>query len=123
MYGDTLSNGEGDDDDCKYHVKWSGAAIRQGGDVAFTVTVTTKSDGKPAVGTPIRAEVYLNDTHPGPNTNQKSVETSTPGTFTVGPVRFDASGKWTVRWHFHEECSDLLDDSPHGHIAFFVQVP
>jgi hypothetical protein len=133
MYGDTMFNAEGDDDDCKYHVKWTSSPIRQGSDVTFTVTVTTK-DGTPGPMRPlpgegsnglypIRAEVYLNDTHPAPNTTQTSVETATQGTYTVGPIKFDASGKWTVRFHFHEMCADLLDDSPHGHAAFYVQLP
>ncbi len=132
-YGDTEFNAEGDDDDCKYHVKWSATSVRQGADVTFTVTVTTKDAASspmrplPGEGTggliPVRAEVYLNDTHPGPNTKQTSAETSTQGTYTVGPIRFDASGNWTVRFHFHESCEDTRDDSPHGHAAFFVQVP
>ena len=132
-YGDTLFNAEGDDDDCKYHLKWTATPIRQGTDVTFTVTVTTK-DGTPAPVRPlaeegsggyypIRLEVFLNDTHPAPNTKQTSTETSTPGTYTAGPVRFDASGKWTVRFHIHEVCEDTLPDSPHGHGAFYVQVP
>jgi hypothetical protein len=37
-------------------------------------------------------------------------------------VRFDASGKWTVRFHFSADCADAVD-SPHGHVAFFVNVP
>ncbi len=132
-YGATEFNAEGDDDDCKYHVKWSAASIRQGADVTFTVSVATK-DGTPSPmrplpgeGTgglfPVRAEVYLNDTHPAPNTTQSAQETSTQGTYTVGPIRFDASGRWTVRFHFHESCEDTREDSPHGHAAFFVQVP
>ena len=38
-------------------------------------------------------------------------------------VRFDAKGRWTVRFHLHEECADEAPDSPHGHIAFFIDVP
>ena len=51
----------------------------------------------------------------------KATETS-PGTYTYGPIRFDASGKWTVRFHLYEDCVDG-DTSPHGHAAFFVTVP
>jgi hypothetical protein len=131
-YPPTMFNAEGDDDDCKYHVKWTATPIRQGTDVTFTVTVTTK-DGTPGPMRPlpgegqnglypIRAEVYLNDTHPAPNSTQTSQET-TPGTYTVGPIRFDASGQWTVRFHFHEQCADTKEDSPHGHAAFLVQLP
>jgi hypothetical protein len=120
-YGETLYNSEGDDDDCKYHVKWSAASVAEKADVTFTVVATNKSDGTPLTGAPVRAEVYLNDTHPAPNTNQKSTETS-PGTYTVGPIQFDAAGQWTVRFHFNEECNDS-PESPHGHAAFYVQVP
>jgi hypothetical protein len=121
-YGPTMFNAEGDDDDCKYHVSWTATAIRENENVTFTVVATNKTDGSPLKGASVLAEVYLNDTHPGPNTNQKAPEGPT-GTYAVGPVRFDAAGQWTVRFHFFEECSDLNDDSPHGHAAFYVQVP
>jgi hypothetical protein len=128
-YGPTMDNSEADDDDCKYHVKWTSSPIGENRDVTFTVTVTTKTDGKPAgSGTGIGAdanviaEVFLNDTHPAPNTNQQSNET-VPGTYAVGPIQFDAPGQWTVRFHFYEMCTDVSNESPHGHAAFFVQVP
>ena len=117
-----MYNAEGDDDDCKYHVKWSSNPVCQGSNVTFTVTLTNKGDGTPVKGAPVRAEVFLNDTHPAPNTDQNSAEGAT-GTYTVGPIKFDAAGKWTVRFHFHEECADLIEDSQHGHAAFFVNVP
>jgi hypothetical protein len=121
-YGSTMDNDEGDDDDCKYHVKWSADAIRQGSDVTFTVIATKKTDSSALPGSPVRAEVFLDDTHPAPNTKQSSKET-TAGTYTVGPIRFDKPGQWTVRFHFFEDCVDLLDTSPHGHAAFYVNVP
>jgi hypothetical protein len=65
--------------------------------------------------------VFLNDTHPAPNTDQKSTE-GPDGTYRVGPIRFDGKGQWTVRFHFHEDCDDS-ETSPHGHAAFFVSVP
>jgi hypothetical protein len=125
-YGPTLDNAEGDDDDCKYHVKWSASEIAENQDVTITVVATKKSDGSPVVGAapaPYNmAEVFLNDTHPAPNTDQKAPE-SPPGTYAVGPLRFDAPGKWTVRFHLFEDCTDFAEDSPHGHAAFYVQVP
>ena len=125
-YGDTLDNSEGDDDDCKYHVKWTASAVAENEDVTFTVVVTNKTDGSPVVGAApagfSMAEVFLNDTHPAPNTDQKAPE-SPPGTYAVGPIQFDAAGKWTVRFHLFEDCTDLAEDSPHGHAAFYVQVP
>ena len=120
-YGATLYNAEGDDDECKFHVKWTSNAIAQNTDETFTLTATNKSDGTPVTGAPIRLEVFLNDTHPAPNTTQTSKETS-PGVYAAGPIKFDASGKWTVRFHFNEQCNDG-ETSPHGHAAFFVQVP
>ncbi len=47
-YGATLENAEGDDDDCKYHVKWTSTDIYENNDVTITAVITTKSDGKPA---------------------------------------------------------------------------
>lgn len=117
-----MSNTEADDDDCKYHVKWSVTPVCENSDVTFTLKVTRKSDHAPAAGGDPFAEVFLNDTHPAPNSDQKSTE-GPPGTYKIGPVRFDASGKWTVRFHYFHECSDELEDSPHGHAAFFVNVP
>jgi hypothetical protein len=117
-FGATMFDNEGDDDDCKYHVKWS-AAPGSGG-VNFTVTVTTKKDNAPVSGAPVDIEAFLDETHPPPNTNPSTKETS-PGTYTVGPIGFDQSGKWTVRFHIHDDCNDS-EQSPHGHAAFFVQV-
>src|SRR5262245_6730317 len=54
--GETLFNAEGDDDDCKYHIKWTATAIRQNTDVAFTVTLTKLADGTPAPGAGINTE-------------------------------------------------------------------
>ena len=120
-YGPTEYNSEGDDDDCKYHVKWTATKVAEGSDVTFYVVATNKKDGTPVAGTVVRAEVFLDDTHPAPNTKQASSE-SAPGQYGVGPIQFDNPGKWTVRFHFHEECNDS-PTSPHGHAAFYVQVP
>ncbi len=122
-YGVTLENAEGDDDDCKYHVKWTSTDIYENNNVTITAVITTKSDGKPATSGEIDSEIFLNDTHPAPNSPDKKVTETTPGTYTIGPVKFDKAGKWTLRFHIHEECSDLTEDSPHGHVAFYVNVP
>ena len=151
-YGATLFSSEGDDDDCKYHLKWSSpqvtantspvsktlatsvsletltplhgdtssSTVAQSGNATFEVVLTNKADGSPVTGAPIEIEAYLDEMHPAPNTKQTSNETS-PGTYTVGPIAFDASGRWTVRFHIHDECGDA-ETSPHGHVAFFVQV-
>ena len=121
-YGETLYNAEADDDDCKYHLKWTPTAIRENTDVTITAVATNKIDGKATTGAHINLEIFLNSTHPAPNTNVKTTE-SPPGTYQIGPVQFDAKGRWTVRFHLFETCTDVAADSPHGHVAFFADVP
>ncbi len=119
-YGETLYNAEGDDDDCKYHVAWTATPIHPGENVTFTVVTTRLFDGAPATGAGVRAEVFLNSTHPAASPG-KATETA-PGTYKLGPIKFDAGGDWTVRFHLYENCNDAPEDSPHGHVAFFVRV-
>jgi hypothetical protein len=121
-YGPTLYNFEGDDDDCKYHVKWSSTAVKENVGVTFAVTATRLIDGAAATGANVELEVFLDTSHPTPTTDIPNTESS-GGNYKVGPVVFDAPGKWTVRFHFYEMCSDEPEDSPHGHAAFFVNVP
>jgi hypothetical protein len=133
-YGPTMYGSEGDDDDCKYHVSWTSTAIAENQNVTFTVTADYKATGEPnppacsgcAVAglntSNMEAEVYLNDTHPAPPTDQV-VTAGAAGTYSIGPIQFDAPGKWTVRFHLFELCSDITADSPHGHAAFYVDVP
>ena len=121
-FGDPMFNAEADDDDCKYHVKWSVSDVCENHDTTFEVTVTAKAGGAPVTGATPDLEVFLDSTHPAPNSGQHATENG-GGKYTVGPVRFDASGRWTVRFHFFEDCEDALEDSPHGHAAFFVDVP
>jgi len=121
-YGETLHNAEGDDDDCKYHFELTSTDVYKDEDVAFTVTIASKLDGSPVKDAKPYVEAFLNDTHPAPNSDQKATETS-DGTYEVGAVRFDASGRWTVRFHVFDECSDLSKESPHGHVAFYIDVP
>jgi hypothetical protein len=127
-FGPTLKGSEGDDDDCKYHLKWTTTCITENTDFTVTVTITDKVDGKPVVTTPgkLDYELYLEsngDAHLAPNTNPKYRTTSTPGTYTLGPLRVDKAGEWTLRFHIRPDCVDLTEDSPHGHAAFFVKVP
>ena len=122
VYGDTMFNSEGDDDDCKYHVKWSATAIRENSDVTVTAIATNKAGGGPTTGANIDLEIFLNTAHPAPNTPVKTTE-GPPGTYAIGPVRFDAKGQWTVRFHLFENCTDAAGESPHGHAAFYVEVP
>ena len=121
-YGPTVYNAEADDDECKYHVKFTATPIRRDQNVTFTVTATTLADHQPAPGANIDGEVFLNDTHPAPNSGQQTTEKSA-GVYDVGPIKFDAAGRWTVRFHLHHDCQDSTEDSPHGHVAFFIEVP
>src|SRR5579859_2352753 len=84
-YGDTLYGQETDDDDCKYHVKWTSTAVcEKPGGVYFTVVATNKTDGSPLVGAHTIAETFTTSpgdascddvsTHPGPNTGVQLVE-------------------------------------------------
>lgn len=134
MYGDTLYNSSGDDDDCKYHVSWTSSAVRKGQSVTFTVTATSKATGAPlealaseAPGATAlsRIELYVpcQPTHVPPTSDfHPTIEETAPGVYSAGPFVFDVSGRWVVRFHFFEECIDQ-DNSPHGHVAFFVDVP
>ncbi len=121
-YGPTNYNSQANDDDCKYHVSFTVTPVRENTNVTFTVTATTLADGHPATGTNMIAEVFLSNTHPAPNSNQQTTE-QPGGIYQIGPILFDAPGEWTVRFHLHEECQDETADSPHGHAAFYIQVP
>jgi hypothetical protein len=121
-FGATMYGMEGDDDDCKYHLSWTATSLCENADVYFTVKVTNKSDGKPTTGADTMPDLSLSDTVPGEISKSKTVE-GPDGTYKIGPVQFSAKGKWTVRFHIHGDCSDFSDDSPHGHAAFFVDVP
>lgn len=121
-YGPPMYNAEGDDDDCKYHMSWSSTGTGVGVDVTFTVAVQNKTDGAPAAGGAAYAEVFLDDTHPAPNAPTKTNE-APAGTYTIGPVRFDKPGVWSVRFHVFDTCASTAPESLHGHAAFFVNVP
>ena len=121
-YGETRFNAEGEDDDCKYHLRWSATPIASGSEVTFSLQVTDASSGAPVAGARVTAELFLSDTHPAPNTDARDAESS-PGRYTMGPLRLDTPGRWTVRFHLFEACSDAAPDSPHAHGAFFVDVP
>jgi hypothetical protein len=131
MYGETLYGDSGDDDDCKYEAHWTSTPIRLKENVTFTITATDLTTGKPLEALAdgklalSRLEVYepckLEHRPPLLDAQAKFSETA-PGVYTGGPIQFDESGRWVVRFHFYEECLDG-DTSPHGHIAFFVDVP
>lgn len=133
-YGDTLYDSAGDDDECKYHVSWAATPIHKNEPFTLTVTASDKATGAPldtialqVAGQPAlsRIEPYMpcNLSHHAPTASYEAKVTRTgPGTFSIGPVVFDESGRWIIRYHFYEDCFDSTT-SPHGHIAFFVNVP
>ena len=113
------------DDDCKYSVSFQNSCVALNTPVTFDVTLKRKADGSAATGTdPNSPEVYLADdpSHISPSNNIKAPE-GPPGTYAIGPIVFDKSGRWVVRFHFFESCSDVPEDSPHGHVAFYIDVP
>ena len=120
-YGDTLYGLEGLDDDCKYSVKYTVTPICQGEGTTFVITVTKTSDGKPATGAAPYIEATLDGLPASVADKQKPTEKA-GGVYEVGPVVFDKPGKWIARFHFYETCADA-EDSPHGHVAFFMDVP
>jgi hypothetical protein len=122
-YGPTLYGQSGSDDDCKYDVAWTSTPICENQDVYFTVKATRRTDHAPVTGARIVPDVTLDCTYPILNSPASPSPESPPGTYTVGPIVFDMPGRWTVRFHFYYECYHLVPTSPHGHAAFWVDVP
>ena len=133
-YGSTMYGTSADDDDCKYHVSYSVGGICENEGVYFVVTATQLANQMPLTGADPLIEVCLNDTHPSPAVDAPPSgknggmqvaheDPANPGQYTIGPIQFDSPGKWTVRFHFFENCYDTFADSPHGHAAFFMDVP
>jgi len=125
-----LYNAVGDDDDCKYHVEFTTtpATLKVNQSVTFNVYATYLAPSladTSVTGANIQIESYLADNqfHVIPNTNPVATGSpATSGNYKIAPIKFDASGRWVVRFHLYEDCSDLSDDSPHGHVAFYVDV-
>ena len=133
-YGAVLFNNWGSDDDCKYDVSWQSTPICEDQPVYFTVIATNRSDGSPLTGVEFdgqfvpadpRPDVVLSCDHAIPNSPapREPSPTVAPGTYVVGPLAFDRPGRWVFRFHFNEECNDYSPESPHGHAAFYVDVP
>jgi hypothetical protein len=116
---------EGDDDECKYRVRFENTCIAVNEPVTFTLSLTRLFDDAPGSGTvPRNPEIFLadDDTHISPS-NDISATEGPSGTYDIGPVIFDRSGRWVVRFHYFDNCSELPEDSPHSHVAFYIDVP
>jgi hypothetical protein len=128
-YGPTMYGVHGGDDDCKYDLTWTSTPVCRNQPVYFTVIVTHRTDGSPLTGANPRPDVVLDCQYPVPNgpdgkpTARAQSPEVAPGTYIVGPIVFDKPGKWVFRFHVREECVDLSRESPHGHAAFYVDVP
>ncbi len=118
---------KGTDDDCKYDVSWTSTDVCEGGDsgVYFTVTASTRTDGKPLTGANPYIEAVQSCLYPAPNPKSPAKTETTDlgnGSYKIGPIVFNRPGDWVVRFHFYGDCGDT-ETSPHGHAAFFVTVP
>jgi hypothetical protein len=121
-FGATMYNSHGEDDDCKYDLTWTSTPICEGQPVYFTVTVKYRSDMTPVTRANARPDVVLQCTHLSPSMPADPSPEVMPGVYKVGPIVFDKAGKWVFRFHFYEDCEDQ-PASPHGHAAFYVEVP
>ena len=139
-YGDTLFGQSGVDDDCKYTLSWTSTPICEGGPgVQFTAVAQYNGTSEPLTGAGTRIEYYIPlpasdggppacdslSSHLGPTQDPgggfyQMTEIS-PGTY-QGQIVFDQAGTWTMRFHFNENCFDEVEASPHGHIAFHIDV-
>jgi hypothetical protein len=121
-YGPTMYGAAANDDDCKYYLSWTATPIKENADTFFTVTAIRLADMMPATCAGVRPDVSLSISVGAPAPAHPSTEIA-PGVYKVGPIKFSQAGIWTVRFHLFEECGDSQEDSPHGHAAFYVQVP
>jgi hypothetical protein len=116
-------NAESDDDDCKYHISFTTTPVSKNADVSITLKVTMKDGGGPAKEADPEVNIITaDDKHIAPETTPTVVE-SPDGTYKIGPVKFDQSGRWKLIFHLYEECSDIPKDSQHGHASFWFDVP
>jgi hypothetical protein len=116
---------ESADDDCKYDTSFSTTCLEVGKNVTISLTLRQRATGNPGNGGhPDSPEIFLADkpSHISPSNSIKATE-GPLGTYQIGPVVFDQPGRWVIRFHYFESCSDIPPDSPHGHVAFYVDVP
>jgi hypothetical protein len=109
-----------DDDECKFHVKMATMCAGGASDRTFTFELTQLIDGALAAGAAPYIDAYLSLTHFAPDLGV-GAEIG-PGVYTISPVRFDASGIWTVVFHIYSGCP-LGTASAHAHWTALVEVP
>jgi hypothetical protein len=132
-YGETAFGHEADDEDCKYHIKWTSdpvcnATLDARGYVIgtqFTLTVTNRADNSP-LSRAAKLTVDASRTSPaGAGCDDSALPSfqlgATDGTY-AGNIEFDQAGQWTIRVQIDDNCVNL-PASPYGHVAFRVTVP
>lgn len=118
-------NDQAADDDCKYDASFSTSCLELDKPVTLTFTLRQRATGELGKGAkPNSPEIYLasNPQHISPSLGITATE-GPSGQYAIKGVVFDTPGRWVVRFHYFEECSDLPEDSPHGHVAFYLDVP
>jgi hypothetical protein len=107
---------EADDDNCMFHVTMSVPCIALNQPATFTFVLTNLAGMTPATG----AAPLLDGTvgsHPFPNTNPTATEND--GVYTIGPVIFDRTGRWTITLHVYDTVADA---AKHSHVSFNLDV-
>jgi len=113
------------DDDCKYDTSFSTSCLEVNKPVTLTLKLRERATGDFGKGaTPDSPEIYLADNpqHISPSLGITATE-GPSGQYAIKGVVFDVPGRWVVRFHYFEECSDVPADSPHGHVAYYLDVP
>jgi hypothetical protein len=124
-FGDTMYNSSGNDDDCKYAVSFTiPGGICDMGNTFFVVTLKDALTGQGIPGaSDVHPEVFQNNAANTPvNTSAATTTDMGGGVYKIGPVKFLSAGSYTIRFHFFENCTDT-PTSPHGHAAFYLNVP
>ena len=106
---------EADDDNCLYHVMFSVPCILRNANVSLTLDMKNLAGVTPATGAEPSIEGTIGN-HPLPNTNATATENN--GVYTIGPVRFDQMGRWTITFHVYDATPAM-----HSHVSFFIDVP
>jgi hypothetical protein len=105
---------EADDDNCLYHATITVPCIQLNRDVTLTLDLKDIGTTTPATGAAPEVEAVIGN-HPSPTPYPMSSETN--GVYTLGPVRFDRTGRWTLTFHIYDAVP-----AKHSHFSFYVDV-